>query len=108
MRQRLEYMLTDPAPVIAPYEPATDDPDDALLKVDLSEEMDRFARERRASVERLRSLTIPEWSVTAEHGEYSHYSVLIMFRHLGFHDLYHAYRIEQRLLRKEWAGQDAP
>ena len=39
---------------------------------------------------------------TAEHPEYSHYSIFIMFRHLALHDLYHAYRIEERLLRKEW------
>jgi len=37
----------------------------------------------------------------AEHGEYSHYSVFIMFRHVAPHDLFHAYRIEELLRRKE-------
>ncbi|REJ91645.1 MAG: DinB family protein [Planctomycetota bacterium] len=103
MMTRLEYILSDPAPVIEPYEPANDDPDDALLKVDLDEAMERFSRERRAMLDHLRKLTPEEWSITAEHGEYSHYSVFIMFRHIALHDLYHAYRIEQRLLNKDWA-----
>lgn len=41
--------------------------------------------------------------MAAEHGEYSHYSVFIMFRHLALHDFFHAYRIEELLLKKEWA-----
>jgi hypothetical protein len=27
-----------------------------------------------------------------------------MFRHLALHDFFHAYRIEELLLKKEWAG----
>jgi hypothetical protein len=27
----------------------------------------------------------------------------ILFRHVALHDLHHAYKIEERLLRKEWA-----
>jgi hypothetical protein len=42
------------------------------------------------------------WLRTAEHAEYSHYSVLIMFRHLALHDSLHAYRIEELLLKKDW------
>jgi hypothetical protein len=30
------------------------------------------------------------------------YSVFIMFRHLALHDFFHAYRIEELLLKKEW------
>jgi hypothetical protein len=43
-----------------------------------------------------------EWDRTAEHGEYSHYSDVIMFRHLALHDFFHAYRIEELLLKREW------
>ncbi len=52
---------------------------------------------------RLRRLSPDEWGRAAEHGEYSHYSVFIMFRHLALHDFLHAYRIEELLLKKEWA-----
>ena len=100
MMGRLNYMLATASPLITPYEPANDDPEDALLQIDLGEAMHRFAQERAEMVARLRLLDQAEWGVTAEHGEYSHYSVFIMFRHLALHDLYHAYRIEQRLLSR--------
>jgi hypothetical protein len=99
---RLKQMLTDPTQPIKSYEPSRDDPDDALLKLDLDAEMDRFARERTGMVTALKTLTPDQWETSVEHEEYSHYSVFIMFRHLALHDLYHAYRIEERLLRKSW------
>ena len=102
MMQRLGQMLTDPTQPIKSYEPSRDDPDDVLLALDLDAEMDRFARERAAMIERLKTLTPDQWDIAAPHEEYSHYSVRIMFRHLALHDLYHAYRIEERLLRKTW------
>ena len=100
--RRLDHMLNDPSPRIKSYEPSRDDPDDALLKLDLDSEMGRFERERAAFIERLRTLTPEQWAITAEHDEYSHYGVFIMIRHLALHDLHHAYKIEERLLRKEW------
>ena len=103
MIDRLQQMLADPTRPIKSYEPSRDDPDDALLKLDLDTEMDRFARERASMITALKALTPDQWETAVEHDEYSHYSVRIMFRHLALHDLYHAYRIEQRLLYKEWA-----
>jgi len=103
MMRRLVQILTEPNPVITPYEPSRDEPNDALLKIDLDEAMERLARERGQIIERLKQLTLDEWSKTAEHGEYSHYSVFIMFRHLALHDAHHAYKIEERLLRKDWS-----
>jgi hypothetical protein len=101
--RRLEQMLNEPAPHIKSYEPSRDEPDDALLALDLDAEMDRFDRERALLIERLRKLTSGQWAITATHDEYSHYGVFIMFRHIALHDLHHAYKIEERLLRKEWA-----
>jgi len=99
---RLDEMLRHPAPVITPYDPGQDDPDDALLSADIDQSLRRFADDRARLVQRLRRLTPDEWSRTAEHGEYRHYSVFIMFRHLALHDFFHAYRIEELLLKKEW------
>lgn len=95
-------MLTEPAPVITPYDPGTQQPDDALLRLDLEECLKRFVRDRAQLVARLRQLSPAEWERRAEHGEYSHYSVFIMFRHVVLHDFLHAYRIEELLLRREW------
>lgn len=102
--ERLDDMLATPAPIITPYDPGTQDPDDALLRCDLDESLTSYVRDRARLVHRLRRLTPTDWSKTAEHGEYSHYSVCIMFRHLALHDFFHAYRIEELLLNREWAA----
>jgi hypothetical protein len=102
---RLDHMLASPAPVITPYDPATEDPDDALLRLDLEASIELYVRDRRHLIERLRTLSPADWRKTAEHGEYSHYSVFIMFRHLALHDFFHAYRIEELLLNRDWAEE---
>jgi hypothetical protein len=103
--QRLEVFLVAPAPVITPYDPGTHDADDALLRADLEQSLSAFVTDRARLVSRLRGLPADVWKKTAEHGEYSHYSVFIMFRHLALHDFFHAYRIEELLLRREWPAQ---
>jgi|SRR5579872_978886 len=102
---RLDLMLLTPAPVITPYDPGSDDPDDRLVNLDLDAMLETYVDDRRALVARLRRLTPEDWNRAAEHGEYSHYSVFIMFRHLALHDFLHAYRIEELLLRKEWTEE---
>ena len=97
---RLAYMLEDPAPVIRPYDPGRDDAPDRLLRMDLDAALAQYASDRARLVARLRELTPAEWAKRAEHGEYSHYSVFIMFRHLALHDFFHAYRIEELLLER--------
>jgi uncharacterized damage-inducible protein DinB len=100
---RLECMLATPSPVITPYDPGRDDPADALMSLDLEESLQCYAADRARLVARLRQLSDADWRRTAEHGEYSHYSVFIMFRHVALHDFFHAYRIEELLLNKERA-----
>jgi hypothetical protein len=102
MVARMEAMLREPGVKIKSYEPSRDDDPEALLKLDLDAEMDRFDRERAAIVERLKKLTPDDWAITAEHEEYSRYGMFIMWRHIALHDLHHANKIEDRLLRKEW------
>lgn len=100
--ERLDLMLRDPAPVITPYLPDKADPDDMLLTMDLEQSMTRYADDRRRLVANLRQLEPSDWHRTGEHGEYSHYSVFIMFRHVALHDFLHAYRIEELLLKRTW------
>lgn len=102
---RLDQFLAVPEPIITPYDPAQNDPDDFLLNMDLDPSLEQYVSDRRRLVMRLQQLTQEIWQRTAEHREYSHYSVLIMFRHLAFHDFFHAYRIEELLLRKEWTEE---
>lgn len=100
---RLALMLEQDHPSIRPYLPEKEHSPDALLQVDLAEALARFQRERAELVVRLRGLRPEDWSRTAEHEEYSHYSVFILFRHAAMHDMLHAYRIEECLLKKDWA-----
>ncbi|MGE0702319.1 MAG: DinB family protein [Vicinamibacterales bacterium] len=100
---RLEQFLASPAPVITPYDPGQSDPDDLLLNMDLNDSLRKYVDDRLRLVARLRELPASDWTRTAQHDEYSHYSVLIMFRHLALHDFFHAYRIEELLLKREWA-----
>ena len=100
--RRLDLMLKETNPEIRSYDPGRDDPDDALLKLDLEDSMRRYAEDRGRIVTRLRALRPEDWARTARHEEYNAYSIFIMFRHLALHDFDHAYRIEELLLRKDW------
>ena len=100
--RRLDLMLGASNPQITSYDPGRDDPDDALLKLDLDDALARYAKDRTRLVDRLRALRPGDWQRTARHDEYNAYSIFIMFRHLALHDFDHAYRIEELLLRKDW------
>jgi hypothetical protein len=101
-QHRLETMLSEENPSIKSYDPGRDDPQDALLQVDLDMAVRRYETLRRELVKRLRTLTANDWSRSAEHDEYNSYSIFTMIRHLVLHDFFHAYRIEELLLRKDW------
>jgi hypothetical protein len=83
--------------------PSPEEEAGALLDVDLDDALDQYVRERAQLVTRLKGLSPEDWRRTAEHEEYSHYSVSIMFRHLLLHEMLHAYRIEELMLKKDWA-----
>ena len=100
--RRLDLMLSQDNPAIRSYEPGRDDPADALLQIDLEEALERFKRDRDRLVERVRRLRPEDWTRTGQHDEYNSYSVFTMFRHVALHDFFHAYRIEELLLRKDW------
>lgn len=99
---RLELMLNESRPRIKMYNPDEAMEKGALLKVDLDEALERFSNDRARLVELLKDLSEDDWLRTAEHEEYDHYSILIMFRHVALHDMLHAYRIEELLLKKDW------
>jgi uncharacterized damage-inducible protein DinB len=106
--QRLDLMLTQDHPAIKSYDPGRDDPDDALLRIDLEDALNRFARDRASLVARLRALRPGNWARTGDHDEYNFYSIFTMFRHLALHDFFHAYRIEELLLRRDWPMPSDP
>jgi hypothetical protein len=99
---RLDLMMSQKNPVIQSYDPGRDDPDDALLHVDLDAGLDEYLNGRGELVRRLRLLQPDDWNKTARHDEYNSYSMRTMFRHLALHDFFHAYRIEELVLRRDW------
>ena len=99
---RLDLILSTPQPYIKSIENSPEDEAGAMLEIDLDESLDRYVRERAALVSRLKKLSPDEWQKTAEHEAFDHYSVWIMFRHLLNHEMLHAYRIEELLLKKDW------
>ena len=99
---RLELMLSEPSPYIRSLLPSPEEEAGSLLNIDLDEALDHYVRERARLVERLKELSAEDWQRTAEHEECSQYSVLIMFRQLLLHEMFHAYRIEEIRLKKGW------
>ena len=99
---RLDLMLSAPAPYMRSMLPTPEEESGALLDVDLDEALGQYVRERAGLVKRLKELSAEDWERTAKHEEYSYYSVWIMFRHLLTHEMFHAYRIEELLLKKDW------
>ncbi|MGD9631287.1 MAG: DinB family protein [Pyrinomonadaceae bacterium] len=107
-RDRLDLILSIPEPFIKTIENSPEDEAGAMLDVDLDESLDRYVRERASLVERLKTLSPDEWRKTAVHEAFDHYSAFIMFRHLLNHEMLHAYRIEELLLKKDWDKAVAP
>jgi hypothetical protein len=101
-RDRLDLILSTPQPFIKSTLPSPEEEAGSMLELDLDESLDRYVRERAALIERVKKLTPDEWQKTAEHEAFDHYSVFIMFRHLLNHEMLHAYRIEELLLKKDW------
>lgn len=101
-RARLEMILSTTDPYIKSIENSPEDEAGAMLDVDLEMSLERFASERATLVERLKQLSPDEWQKTAVHEAFDHYSVFIMFRHVHLHEMLHAYRIEQLMLKNDW------
>jgi len=99
---RLDLMLSEADPYIKSDLPSAEEQAGSMLNIDLDEALDRYARERTRLVERFSELSDKDWQKTAKHEAFSHYSVFILFRDLLLHEMLHAYRIEELLLKKDW------
>jgi hypothetical protein len=101
-RARLELILSTPEPYIESIENSAEDEAGAMLDVDLDESLDRYVRERATLVERLKQLSPDEWQKTGRsRGVRSLFGVYHV-PHVLNHEMLHAYRIEELLLKKDW------
>src|SRR5262245_61103303 len=101
-RERLDLILSTPEPYIETKHNSAEEEAGSMIEIDLDESLDRYVRERASLVERLKKLSTEEWQKTAVHEAFDHYSVFIMFRHVFNHEMLHAYRIEELLLKNDW------
>ena len=101
--ERLRLMLDVEHPTIKPYNPDREHSADELLSKDLEQSLAAFIRDRAELVARVRPLSPSDWERTAEHPEYARYSIFVLFRHLVLHDMLHSYRVEELVLKKDWA-----
>jgi hypothetical protein len=101
-RDRLDMILSTQEPFIETKENSAEEEAGSMLEIDLDESLERYVRERASLVERLKTLSPEKWQKTAVHEAFDHYSVFIMFRHVLNHEMLHAYRIEELLLKKDW------
>ena len=99
---RLDLLLSTPNPFIQAIVNSPEEEAGALLRVDLDAALDRYASERASLVKRLKGLSPEDWQRKGVHESFRQYSVWIMFRHLLNHEMLHAYRIEELLLKKDW------
>jgi hypothetical protein len=101
-RDRLDLILSAPERHIETKENSPEEEAGSMLEIDLNESLKRYVSERASLVERLKQLSPDEWQRTAVHEAFDHYSVFIMFRHVLNHEMLHAYRIEELLLKNDW------
>ncbi len=102
MLERLERMLTEENPLIAPLNPSPEEEAGALLELDLDEAAQRFTVDRAELLARLRALSHEAWERRAEHPEIAGYTIFRLARQILLHDMLHGFRIEELLFRKEW------
>ena len=101
-RDRLDLILSSPEPYIETKLNSPEEEAGSMLDIDLDASLDRYVRERASLVLRLKQLSPDQWEKTAVHEAFDHYSVFLMFRHVLNHEMLHAYRIEELLLKKDW------
>jgi hypothetical protein len=101
-RARLELILSTPEPFIETIENSAEDEAGAMLD-SRSRRKPREIRPRAGLTRRkIKAALTRRVGKNAVHEAFGNCSVFIMFRHLLNHEMLHAYRIEELLLKKDW------
>jgi hypothetical protein len=100
MAERSARMLAEDDPVIEGVGPSPEEEAGANLELDLASTLARWHELRAATLERLAALSPAQWTRSARHEEYEHYSVFTMHRHLLLHEQLHMFRMEELSLER--------
>ncbi|HEX8984771.1 MAG TPA: DinB family protein [Bryobacteraceae bacterium] len=93
---RIEAMLTETKPMIAPYVPNGDPEFDEKMKSTCAELVEAFLAEREQLLALLVSLPASDWRHQGVHPEFPEYDVQFAVEYLGHHEAHHIYQMFQR------------
>lgn len=93
---RLEAMLTEANPGIAPYSSENDPEFEQKLRSSAAELVAAFLAEREQLLTLLESLSAGDWRRAGMHPEFVHYDVAFQVELLAHHEAHHLYQIFQR------------
>jgi len=93
---RIEAMLTQTKPPLAPYNPQGDREFEAKLARSCEELLENFLGEREELASLLDSLSPGDWRHRGIHPEYRHYDVQLAVEYLAYHEAHHLYQMLQR------------
>jgi len=93
---RIEAMLTETNPSIAPYGPENDPEFDEKMKCSCAELVEGYLAEREQFLALLTSLPPSDWRHHGRHPEFPEYDVQFAVEYLGHHEAHHIYQMFQR------------
>lgn len=98
---RFKTFRDEKEPKFKAYLPGKNVSDADLIKMDLSESVESFARKRKELLVLLDTYTIEIWNKKGSHPQYREFTPYIFLRHVMMHDHFHMYRMEELWLTKE-------
>ncbi len=93
---RVEAMLTEDTPAVAPYDPDRDPEFTEMVSRAPGSVLDGFLREREKFAVRLDALSPAEWHRPGKHREFAHYDVHFQVEYMLHHEAHHIYQMFQR------------
>jgi hypothetical protein len=93
---RIEAMLTQTKPSLAPYDANSDPGFEAKLNSTFEELLAGFMGDRDELTSLLDSLSAGDWRHRGMHPEYRHYDVRFAVEYLACHEAHHIYQMLQR------------
>jgi hypothetical protein len=93
---RIDGMLAEDNPAIAPYEPDGDAEFDRLVARPAAESLAAFLADRERATARLETLSPALWHRPGRHPEFAHYDVHFQVEYMAHHEAHHIYQMFQR------------
>jgi hypothetical protein len=94
--ERIERLLREDNPSIAPYDPEADGEFAALVAQPTEALVRGLLADRARLVARLEGLAPAEWHRPGRHPEFPHYDLHFQVEYLVFHEAHHLYQMFQR------------